>query len=493
MASVQGFDPAHSGQQPVDDNGNPARFGVWGDSDTGVGVIGTSGVPTGDPAAPVFNAGVEGHSIDAPGVFGHSFTNVGVLAQSQDSSGVLGVTFTPGVPGQEPDGHGVFGVSTVGGNGVVGFVGGATGVVGSSVRGNGVRGVTGRETAVLGESFGDPARGESATGVVGTCDAGFGVRGASKSRDGVVGTSEAGDGVVGSSDNGAGVRGVSSSRDGVAGLTIGAGSGVSGLHFSTESGSGARGDSVLGSGVEGLSFSRDPNVAGVVGSNPQGFAGLFFGDVRIDGSLSKAGGGFEIDHPLDPEAKYLRHSFVESPDMLNVYNGNVTTDADGVAEVALPDYFEALNSDYRYQLTVVGKFAQAIVAEEITDNVFTIKTDQPEVKVSWQVTGIRQDRWAVANRISVEAAKESTKRESPVQRLTELLQEQLRPRVRQQLDELLRGKPLAREEMQRLMVEARKLAERRPEREPGSIDRAQFEQEWRQVEEMVQRMRPAGS
>ena len=87
MASVQGFDPAHSGQHPVDDDGNPARFGVWGDSDTGVGVIGTSGVPSDGAAARVFNAGVEGHSIDAPGLYGHSVTNDGVLAQSEHSSG----------------------------------------------------------------------------------------------------------------------------------------------------------------------------------------------------------------------------------------------------------------------------------------------------------------------------------------------------------------------------------------------------------------------
>jgi hypothetical protein len=61
------------------------------------------------------------------------------------------------------------------------------------------------------------------------------------------------------------------------------------------------------------------------------FAGVFLGKVRVTGSLSKGGGGFEIDHPLDPENKYLSHSFAESPDMLNVYNGTVTTDGNGEA------------------------------------------------------------------------------------------------------------------------------------------------------------------
>lgn len=84
---------------------------------------------------------------------------------------------------------------------------------------------------------------------------------------------------------------------------------------------------------------------------------------------------------------------------MNVYNGNVTTNADGKAEVTLPDYFKSLNRDFRYQLTVIGSFAQAIVSEEIDGNQFTIKTDKPNVKVSWQVTGIRKDKWAQENRI----------------------------------------------------------------------------------------------
>jgi hypothetical protein len=136
-----------------------------------------------------------------------------------------------------------------------------------------------------------------------------------------------------------------------------------------------------------------------------GWAGYFNGDVAATGSLVKGGGSFKIDHPLDPEARYLSHSFVESPDMMNVYNGNVTTDEEGFATVRLPDYFEALNRDYRYQLTVIGAFAQAIVAQEVEDNRFVIQTDQPEVKVSWQVTGIRNDPWAEANRVVVEEDK----------------------------------------------------------------------------------------
>lgn len=132
-----------------------------------------------------------------------------------------------------------------------------------------------------------------------------------------------------------------------------------------------------------------------------------FGQIGTPGLFFKGGGSFKIDHPLDPLNKYLYHSFVESPDMMNIYNGNISTDANGIAEVQLPDYFLALNKDYRYQLTVMGKsFARAIVWEEVDANgIFIIKTDQPNVKVSWQVTGIRQDKFANENRIIPEVEK----------------------------------------------------------------------------------------
>jgi hypothetical protein len=138
----------------------------------------------------------------------------------------------------------------------------------------------------------------------------------------------------------------------------------------------------------------------------------FNGNVSLLGYVTKPAGSFKIDHPLDPANKYLYHSFVESPDMMNIYNGNVHTDAAGNATVTLPDWFEALNRDFRYQLTVIGQFAQAMVSSEIVNNSFTIKTDKPNVKVSWQVTGIRQDAWANAHRISVEVDKPEKERGS---------------------------------------------------------------------------------
>jgi hypothetical protein len=134
------------------------------------------------------------------------------------------------------------------------------------------------------------------------------------------------------------------------------------------------------------------------------------GNVVVNGNLSKGGGSFKIDHPLDPENKYLYHSFVESPDMMNIYNGNITTDGSGKAKVKLPAYFEALNMEYRYQLTVIGSFSQAIVSKEIEENVFEVATDKPNVKVSWQVTGVRKDAFAKNNRIPTEELKKAEER-----------------------------------------------------------------------------------
>ena len=134
------------------------------------------------------------------------------------------------------------------------------------------------------------------------------------------------------------------------------------------------------------------------------------GNLSVNGTLRKGGGAFTIDDPLDPANKLLSHSFVESPDMMNVYNGNITTDSKGTAVVRLPNYFEALNREFRYQLTVIGALSEASVAKEIDRNQFTIKTGRPHMKVSWQVTGIRRDPYAEAHRIPTEEMKPSQDR-----------------------------------------------------------------------------------
>ena len=169
---------------------------------------------------------------------------------------------------------------------------------------------------------------------------------------------------------------------GTSGMMTGVWADISGTHSSSAAG-----------------FFRNRSVSGA------GYAGLFEGNVLIQGTLSKSAGSFTIDHPLDPANQTLSHSFVESPDMMNVYNGNVVLDKNGEAWVQLPEWFEALNKDYRYQLTCIGGFAPVYIATEIADNHFQIGGGKPGLKVSWQVTGIRRDPYAEKHPIVVEQKK----------------------------------------------------------------------------------------
>ena len=351
------------------------------------------------------------------------------------------------------------------GVGVGGFHNSATGAgvgvagISSSSAGYGVTGIeesgTGQTAGVVGDTYS-----ENGVGVMGIASAGpagnpLGVEGATAAPEGAGGNfinispSGMGVGVAGytNSTTGYAVYGIANSIDttgvtfGVYGQNSTTGSGVEGVAYATSGtayGVYGSSNSTSGDGVVGMSLADSGNANGIYGStySPQGVAGYFdnagggyilvgvvneqpahkfhvdgFGDgyfsgnLDVGGMLSKGGGSFKIDHPLDPANKYLYHSFVESSDMMNIYNGNVTTDANGLATVQLPDWFQALNTDFRYQLTVIGQFAQAIVASKVANNQFRIQTDKPNVEVSWQVTGIRQDAFANANRVQVEVNK----------------------------------------------------------------------------------------
>jgi len=129
---------------------------------------------------------------------------------------------------------------------------------------------------------------------------------------------------------------------------------------------------------------------GVFGQNP--YAGTNDWAVYANGKMGASGPkSFMIDHPLDPENKYLLHYSAEGPEPYNLYRGVVTTDASGRAVVHLPDYFEAANKDFSYYLQPIGTFAQVIVEEEVRNNEFVIRTDKPNVKVSWMVVATRDD------------------------------------------------------------------------------------------------------
>ena len=314
--------------------------------------------------------GVQGEGNGGFGVIGRSNrTGVQGISTGSVGNGVWGDSSADtGVLGSTSTGFGVYGnASSSGGVGVFGKSAGGHGVEGSSpngtaVYGNGILGVFGQ-----GNNGGSGVYGNSGTGV------------------GVFGQSNSGDAVYGTSASGTGVHGVGSSVG-----VHGEGSGYGVLAEGSSYGIAAYGS------------------VGIYAAPTQGntIAGLFGGNVQINGNLTKSSGSFKIDHPLDPENKYLYHSFVESPDMKNIYDGTATLDEKGEAVVEMPDYFSALNQDFRYQLTAVGAPAPNLyVAQKVKDNHFKIAGGKPGMEVSWQVTGIRHDAYAREHRIAVEEDK----------------------------------------------------------------------------------------
>ncbi|MBO2008112.1 hypothetical protein [Hymenobacter negativus] len=426
-----------SGSSNADDNstggvvgtnyGGGAAVGVLGQTSNGYGVRGTASAAGG--------YGVSGVATDSYGVTGTSSSGVGTYGISTSNSGVQGYsTSSYGVQGTTAagasNGAGVFGSSTNGGVGVLG-----TTTTSSAVRG------------VASGSSGWGING-SASGNSGRALNGF----ASGTADGLVvqvsGTGRAG---YFSQSNSA------STGNAVEIITSGTNSAKAGLYIIHPNASSlgsnsynrglvvvdAGGNSILTANSDELTLAQQGSTPGVTlspfggafynlgntASTPlvvsatagsanngafsvsvmQGKAANFLGNVQVQGTLAKSGGSFKIDHPLDPENQYLYHSFVESPDMMNVYNGNITLNAQGEATVQLPDWFEALNRDFRYQLTPIGAAFTPYVLAEVAGNRFRI-AGQPGGKVSWQVTGIRHDKWADENRIPVVEPKEPENR-----------------------------------------------------------------------------------
>jgi hypothetical protein len=224
------------------------------------------------------------------------------------------------------------------------------------------------------------------------------VEGRSGDSHGVVGVSSGGRGVSGESTDGVGVRGFSSSAAGVVGYSPSFGAGVVGQSDS--------GDGVFGYGFGSIGDTGSIGVHGRAAPN-SGRAGFFDGGIKVVNGPK----AFQIDHPLDPENRYLVHNAVESSEMKNVYDGVARLDKEGAAWVELPEWFEALNGDFRYQLTAVGGSAPHLhVAEEVSENRFNIAGGEEGMKVCWQVTGIRKDPWAAENPFVVEQEKPEEER-----------------------------------------------------------------------------------
>ena len=393
----------------------------------GVRGVNTSGQPIGKGVAgSVTNVGygVYGSAGSGFGVYGIAANSNGAGVGGDGASGGLGVI------GTVPDsGDGVRGTAGIG-NGVSGIAANGNGVLGTATTGTGV-GVRG-----VGPSGGHGVFGSvpnSGYGVYGVASVGEGVRGVASSGDGVHGEATTGSGVYGKATaaNGTGVVGFNPAAGGIGTSGYGGGAGGIGVAGTAISGGIAvRGATAgQGYGIYGTVATDGIGVYGTCGNG--GLAARFDGSVLANGVLYVGGSPatnntfldsvsvnadtvncgtlnastkhFRIDHPQDPANKYLTHSCVESAERLNVYSGDVTLDDTGRAIVVLPSYFHALNASPRVQLTGVGR-GHVFVEEDVRDGTFAIGGD-PGQKVYWQLSGVRQDAYALAHPLEVETDK----------------------------------------------------------------------------------------
>ncbi|HEY3290678.1 MAG TPA: hypothetical protein VGK87_11175 [Anaerolineae bacterium] len=287
------------------------------------------------------------------GVFGESHTGFGILGSSDNFFGVSGYS-------NAPDKAGVEGSSGYSGDGVRGSTTTGNGVNGSAISGNGVL-----------------ATSSSGSGLVASSNGGYGITTTSTTGFGLYATSGGNGGIAA-----------------IYGLNTGGGYAVSGV-----------------SGNIGV-FAQN-NINGMTAYLGAGCcAADLYGNVNVTGDFNVTGAKhFIIDDPLDPANKTLQHAAIESPSALNFYNGSVILDAKGEATVQLPAYFNAINKDYQYQLTSIGAPGTGLyIAEEIKDNHFKIAGGTPGAKVSWQVTGVRNDPWAVQHPENAEKDKPVSER-----------------------------------------------------------------------------------
>lgn len=402
LATVGGFNTSTSydaagvaGYSYAETGFTKGLYGVsW--SNEGIGAYGWALSPTGT------TYGIFGltNSSSGYGVYGRALANSGL------TYGVYGTS-------ESPNGIGVFGRATstsgtnygarfeavsTSGRGVFAY---AKATSGNTYGGyfqsdsSGGRAVFGWATASSGQAYGGTFESGSVSGrgVYGSASAAtgttYGVYGGSTSPDGrgVFGTANAGFG------GGNGVRGESNSPDGRG--VLGYASANNGTNY----------------GIRGQSDS------------PTGYGVYSVGAMGGSGTKS-----FRIDHPDDPENKYLLHYSTESPEILNAYSGTITLGDDGGATVELPHYFAKINKDPRYTLTAVGapmpmlhvaveidaaalgKGAKAEPGENAPRCFFRVAGGAPGKRVSWRVEAVRNDRWVQQRGAPVEVEKEGIER-----------------------------------------------------------------------------------
>lgn len=327
---------------------------------------------------------------------GNSFTGPNTFAGPSVFNGSIGVSSPPSnnpIVKLFVQGRCEFNATTSGVEGILDIVQLGTGSGIQSVAwGSGGIGVLARTGNSTG--YGLYADNSSTTGVAAYCTGwGSGSTGVIGSGGilGVSGVSTNGTGVKGTSTSGYGVEGNSTSTHGIIGFSTNA-EAVVGRTFATNKSSVHGYTDVAGShGGFFMSAAASGSGVGVIGQtgSAAGYGVQAFGRFMASGTKS-----FRIDHPLDPENKYLSHFCAEGPEPLNIYSGEIKTGANGYAIVELPDYFAEINRDPRIQLTVddVGEdFVMVKVVGGISGNTFRLRTSKPGVTVYWEVKAVRND------------------------------------------------------------------------------------------------------
>lgn len=429
---------------------NGSGWGVYGETPSGIGVYGFSSGGTGVTAGSTTGAGLDASSVDGNAAMfsvtnAAASTDVVLVNQSGGGRGIFATTagINDVIFGRSTRGSAVVGQTLNDGIGVAGFSynPNAIAVLGQADSSYGIIGFTSTGAGTPGAFFNIDATNTIPAVVVQNFGAGMGIMSDAYSNTAVQGRAEDGNAVVGityrygigvfgrsflpfaianigQADSSWGVLGIGSTNAANAGGFFnfdptGYALVTSGLVQMTGINEGA--NRVLTSDAVGNATWQD--ISSIPGANFWTLSGsdisnnnpgnvIINGDLTINGNYTASGTkSFTIDHPLDPANKFLKHASIESNEVMNMYSGNITTDANGYATVALPDYFESVNKDFRYQLTVIGSFSQAIVKEKIRDNKFIVQTNQPNIEVSWQVTAVRNDKYMQANPYEAEPEK----------------------------------------------------------------------------------------
>lgn len=328
---------------------SPTGFGIFAENEAntggGYGIVGESAGPTG--------TGIQG---EARATGGSANTGVSGIARGGAGQGVYGEAANT----QNYTNYGVYGIA---------------------------RGAAGK--GVYGESFGTSATAYGVLGVSLGSSQSIGVAG-SGNKYGVYGAATSGYGIYGYGGAGSDGGGHFLSIADVGRAVFAEVTHASGVTIAVE----GVADSSAGRGVQGDSDAVSGTPYGVFGDTDGfGFAVYASGNTGSSGTKS-----FRIDHPHDPFNKFLLHYCSEGPEPMNQYSGTATTGADGYAWVQLPDYFEEINRDFRYQLTVVDDsdsedFVQAKVSKRIRGNRFQIRTSHPNTEVCWEVKAVRNDAY----------------------------------------------------------------------------------------------------